>query len=124
MGRGLQKGSQMAYKTFKSEKKTIEDSMISLLSHLSTLLTTNSPQDSQLRLLHKFLENQLEKIDRLVEIFVVTDKRLEMFDQRLILEKQQKLRQQQQQDDDEDEDDMYVFLFIYLFIVVLCSSCC
>jgi len=51
------------------EKRSLEDSALSIVAQLCSLLCNSSVNDYSARILYKFVERDLQKLDRCVELF-------------------------------------------------------
>lgn len=122
MGRGLPDDLEKKKATHQ-DRKEVEGNVISIISQLCIQIFGVDDADitSSQRLIGKFIENQFEKIDRLVELFSKYKKQLNTTD----LEIAQSLPDE---DEDVDEDDLlakvrkYMMMYLRRFIELDCSA--
>jgi beta-catenin-like protein 1 len=106
IGRGLPKNSK---KKGSNSNKDIEDSIIKIICELCLNLYDSTVHDSSARLLNKFIDNENEKVDRCIELYLKYRKQLMNTEQTIeqtvaILEKS---GDQDELDDYMDDDNIY-----------------
>jgi len=65
------------------EKRNVEETAISVIAQLCSQLHSSKMNDYSMRLLNKFIENEKEKLERCVELFVMYYEQLEKTDDQL-----------------------------------------
>eukprot|EP00644_Phytophthora_capsici_P001510 jgi/Phyca11/6275/fgenesh1_pm.PHYCAscaffold_10_\ len=97
MGRyGKHKSSSSTKTTKASEKAKEEENVSSLVASLCAWVRKEAPADGYDRLHAKFVENEMEKMDRLVDLFAKYNKRVELSGEN------------DEDDEEEDEDSRYL----------------
>ncbi|KAG1706920.1 hypothetical protein DVH05_027770 [Phytophthora capsici] len=97
MGRyGKHKSSSSTKTTKASEKAKEEENASSLVASLCAWVRKEAPADGYDRLHAKFVENEMEKMDRLVDLFAKYNKRVELSGEN------------DEDDEEEDEDSRYL----------------
>lgn len=102
MGRAAAKRLRKSKRLTKQGVQSLDEHCVSIIASLATLLEDKPGHDCLSRLMAKFLESNMEKIDRLMELYVEYGKRVSEFEIRAAEEAAKK---EQEEDSDEEEEE-------------------
>eukprot|EP01038_Epipyxis_sp_PR26KG_P004880 gene4880-6837_t len=109
MGKGIQNFKQSSKKKGKVLKKDIEESTISAISQLCTQLYNSRINDYYNRILFKFIENEHEKLEKCIELYIKYCQRLAQTEASIESTRQMLINANDEEDlaEFDDEDNIY-----------------